>query len=114
RVAAGGGAIPPGHVVQRRNTRGFKVQTVQTGAAVGGQDPVHGQIGEVGQRVAQRRQLPVQHGADGHGVGRVDQVVDAIVAVDDGGARLFRRGARQEVDQALDLGQVVGLGGAVL
>jgi hypothetical protein len=45
--------------------------------------PTHAVVAEVGQRMAQRRQLPVEHGGDARLAGVEDQVVEAKVAVHD-------------------------------
>ena len=65
---------------------------------VAGLGPVHQQQADVGQRVAEGAQLPVEHGQDPAGGGQ-DDVVEAEVAVDDPGRA--------------DLGGEVGLQAAV-
>ena len=70
----------------------------------------HGVIGEVGQRMAERRQLPVEHRQDAR-LGRVeDHVVDAKVAMDDRG--LVARGdmGGQPFDQPVHVRVAPGVG----
>src|SRR6185312_5197825 len=51
--------------------------------------PRHQMVREIRERVAQRRELPVEHGDDAGLGGVEDEVVEAVVAVDD--ARLLAR-----------------------
>jgi hypothetical protein len=86
----------------------------QAAALVGRHHPVHQEVAEVGQRVAQGRQLPVQH-RHHPGLGGVqDHVVQAIVAMDDRGHVVGRTGGRQEGDQPVHVLDRTGLGGLVL
>ena len=84
--------------------------------ACGGAVPAHAVVGEVRQRVAERRQLPVEHREDARLGGVEDHVVEPVVAVHD--ARLARRAARgtarQPVDQRVGGLDALGLRGAVL
>ena len=70
--------------------------------------PGHAVVAEIGQGVAQGRQFPVQHRDDARLVGVEHQVVQAVVAVDDGNhALVARRGRdvrRQPFDQLFHLG----------
>jgi hypothetical protein len=73
----------PGSCGPGRRCRGRSVRDV----------PGHAVVAEVGQRMAQRRQLPVQHG-DGARLGGVEHhVVQAVVAVHDGHLALVARAA---------------------
>jgi hypothetical protein len=90
-----------------------QVEPAQPAAPVGREFPLHQQVAEIGQRIAERRQLPVEHRADAAVPGE-DQVVEAVIAVDHAGALLLRHGAGQPRDQALDILQPPVLGGAVL
>ena len=75
-------------------------------------------VTEVGQRVTQRRQFPVQHGNDARPFVREDHVVEPKVAVHDGrrGAvqRTGRQAPRQPLDQVGHLGDVFRDAGQVL
>ena len=53
--------------------------------------PGHQVVGEIGERIAQRRQLPVEHGSDRRRRRRDDDVVEAVVAMHEP----HRRGRRQ-------------------
>ena len=71
-------------------------------------------IGEIGERVADRRQFPVEH-ADDPRLGLVKhQIVHAVVAVDDRRRALRRHVRRQPVDQPVHRRDRLGLRGAVL
>ena len=73
-----------------------------------GHAPRHAVIGEVGERMAERRELPVEHREDAR-LGRMeDHVVDAIVAVHDRGLVARRHVRRQPLDQVVH--RVDGLG----
>ena len=76
--------------------------------------PLHQEIGEVGHGIAERRQFPVEHRLHPR-LGRMeDHVVEAIVAMHHRDALLLGQRARQPLDQLLDFGNVLGLGGAIL
>ena len=75
---------------------------------------MHGQIGEVGERIAQGRQFPVQHGADIGSVRGEHGIIDAVIAMDDGNALLLRHGAGQVFDQLFHFRHMIGFRGAVL
>ena len=81
--------------------------------AVGGHRPLHRQIGEIGERIAERGELPIEHRRE-RPVAVEHRVVDAVVTVDDRGTRLLGQGLRQERDQPFHLGDVVGLRVAIL
>ncbi len=65
--------------------------------------PAHAVVAEVGQRMAQRGQLPVEDGQHARLARVEDQVVEPVVAVHDAGDlfRLVRHVLRQPVDQAV-------------
>ena len=70
--------------------------------------PAHAVVGEVGERMAERRELPVEYREDPR-LGRMEhQVVEAIVAVDDHRLVAGRDRARQPFDQAVHLRDRVG------
>ena len=71
-------------------------------------------IGEIGERIAERRQLPVQHRDDARRVARDDQVVEPIVAVHQPRRPGRRDVPRQPVDQPLHLLDLFRFGSAVL
>ncbi len=63
--------------------------------------PAHAVIGEVGERMAERRQLPVENGEDPR-LGRMeDRVVETVVAVHDRGLVARRDVLRQPGDQVV-------------
>ena len=80
----------------------------------GAVDPVHQQIGEVGQRVAERAQLPVQHGDHARLCWVNDHVVEPVVAMHHAGAVLGREGLGQPVDQLFHLRKMGGFRGLIL
>jgi hypothetical protein len=86
----------------------------QAAALVGRHHPVHQEIAEVGQRIAQGRQLPVQHRHHARLGGVQDHVVQAIVAMDDRGDVVGRAAGRQELDQPVHVLDRAGLGRLVL
>ena len=67
-------------------------EPVQRGRLVAGTGPVHLQHPDVGQRIAERADLPVEHGED-VAVVADHAVVEPVVAVDDGRRALFRDAA---------------------
>ena len=76
--------------------------------------PEHADVAEVGERVAEGRELPVEHRDDPR-LGRVEHhVLGPVVAVRDGGGLVGRHALRQLGDQALHRLDVAGLGAAVL
>src|SRR3989442_688253 len=77
--------------------------------ATAGNVPAHAVIGEIGEWVPQRRELPIQHGDDA-GFGRMkDKIVEAIVAMDDGGLVVRRNVLRQPFDQPIHRFDFLGL-----
>src|SRR5690606_15071904 len=63
--------------------------------------PAHAVIGEVGERMAERGELPVEHGEDA-GLGRMeDDVVEAVVAMHNGGLVASRDVAGQPGDEVV-------------
>jgi hypothetical protein len=79
--------------------------------------PGHAVVAEVGQRVAQGGQLPVQHGNHARLGGVEHQVVQAEVAVHDGHAAFVARWpacGRAAIHQLVHLGDGLGDGGHVL
>ena len=85
-----------------------EIEAAKPRAAVGGHHPLHREVGEIGERVAERRQLPVEHRGQ-CAVAVEHDIVDAIVAMDDRGPRLLGQGFGQERDQPLHLRDIVGL-----
>ena len=71
-------------------------------------------VREVGQRVTEGRKLPVEHRQDARLGGVEDDVVDAVVAVHDGGFIAVRDVRGQPLDQPLHRVDRFGSGGAVL
>jgi len=74
-----------------------------------GLDPIGQGVSEIHQRIAQGRHLPVQHADDFERVlGREDDVVEAVVAVDHPDAFLFRDVGRQPAHDLLSPEHVPG------
>src|SRR6478672_9979183 len=69
--------------------------------------------GDVGERVAERGHLPVEDGRH-LVVARDEEVVEAVVAVDDRRVALCGNGARQSRVQLVDAGQLAAAGGVEL
>ena len=63
--------------------------------------PLHQMIGEIRQRIAERRELPIEHGGDLRRVGREDDVVEPVVAVHHARRLARRQMRRQPGDQPL-------------
>ena len=71
-------------------------------------------ISKVGERVAERGQLPVEH-REYLWIGRMEHdVIHAVVAVDDGGFIALRNVFRQPLDQVFHRLDALGFGRAVL
>ena len=70
-------------------------------------------IGEIGERIAEGRELPVEH-REHAGLSAQDHVVEPVVAMHEPHRPAGGRCARQPFDQALHLVDLLGLGGAVL
>ena len=72
--------------------------------------PVEEEEAEVGERVAERRHLPVEHRDDAAGiVGREHRVVEAVVAVHDRRRRRRRERGAQPARELVDAGQLARL-----
>jgi hypothetical protein len=71
-------------------------------------------VGEVGERVAEGGKFPVENRDDFRLGGMKDHVVDAVVAMDDGGALTRRDVLGQPLDQLVHLRDLGGLGHLVL
>ena len=103
--------------VHGRDAPGLEIVNRHDRAARGiprGHHPVHQMIGEVGQRIAQRAEFPVQH-RDHFRLGRMQHhIVEAIVAMHDRGLVARRDVLRQPFDQLFHLRNVLGLGRLVL
>ena len=102
----------------RRYAQAFDVQPAYAAKSPGRDVPGHAVIAEVGQRVAQRGQLPVQHGQYARLGGVEQQVVEPEVAMHDGDQAFVARAGRdvggQPLHQAVHLGDGLGDGGGVL
>ena len=115
---AGARQVAPHVVALGRNAQ--RGQVAATDAAEGARRdvPGHRVVAEVGDRVAERRQLPVQHRQHPR-LGRMeDQVVEPVVAMHHRDLRVVARGRgqvrRQPVDQPVHLGNRLGDRGLVL
>ena len=84
-ASAGDVAVDLRRLVHARNVERGEIGVDQTGHG-----PLHQQIGEVGHRIAERRQFPVEHRLHPRLGGMENHVVEAVVAVNDGNALLFR------------------------
>ena len=71
-------------------------------------------IGEVGKRVAERGQLPIEHRNDRGRVGRNDHVVETIIAMHHPRRLLGRQMGGEPVDQSLHVLDPLGLGRPIL
>ena len=76
--------------------------------------PNHQEIGEVCERIAERRQFPVQHRARLRRRGVDDDVIEAEISVHDRNCLIVGNGARQESDQPVHLFDRRGFRGLVL
>src|SRR5262245_7379598 len=61
-----------------RNAKRMEVEAAEAAKLAWLQAPRHAVVGEVGQWMAQRRELPVEHGENARLGGMKDQVVEAI------------------------------------
>src|SRR5690554_6186223 len=93
-----------------------EVQAAESGQEAGRDVPAHQVVGEVGQRMTERGQLPVQHRAHPPPAAVEHQVVEAEVAVHQGHRFVVfgRHVVRQPGDQALHVGDVAVAAGHVL
>src|ERR1043166_4306708 len=71
-------------------------------------------ISESGERIAERRQLPVQHGKNFRAVTRDDEVVETVVTMHQPRSSHRRNMRRQPRDQPFHLFDLFGFRGAVL
>ena len=72
-------------------------QRANAGAvAIGRHPPLHQVIGEIGDRIAERRELPVEHGANLRTVMGNDAIVETVVAMDQRDRAAVRHRCRQE------------------
>ena len=98
-AAAGALAVQRHALGLRRNPQGREVLSEQAGDGECRHAPGQQVVAEIGERVADGGQLPVEDRDDAR-LGRVeDQVVDAEVAVDDGCFLAGREVCRQPLDQ---------------
>ena len=74
-----------------------------------GPRPVHAEVAEIGERVAERAQLPVEHGDDAARLDVGDAVAEAVVAVRDRNALLHRHVGRQMRRHRVDRRQLARL-----
>ena len=77
-------------------------------------DPCHRNIGEIRQRIAKRRQFPVEHGDNMRILGIENHVVDAVVTMNHAGAGLLGQRFGQPFDQPLHFGHDLGFRQAIL
>ncbi len=111
--APGAGTVERDRLVERRDAGRREVGAGETGVPIGRQDPLHREICEIGQRVADGGEFPIQHGAD-LAARPGDEIVEPEIAVNDRDARLLGDRAGQPSDQPLDGGDLGRLGGTVL
>ena len=107
--AAALGAVHGDIGLLRGDAQARKVAAGNTSKATRRNIPGHGVVAEVGQRVAQRGQLPVQHRQNARLGGVKNQVVQAVV--------VFRHGwdvVRQPGDELVHFGDRLGNGGQIL
>jgi hypothetical protein len=76
--------------------------------------PLHEMIGEIGERISERRELPVEHGKDSWRIGGDDRVVEPEIAVHQPHRPGRRQVARQPFDETLHVRDVVGLRSSIL
>ena len=75
---------------------------VTEGRVLAGLGPVHEQLAQIGERVSQRAQLPVEYGQH-VALPTDDAVVQAVVAVDDGGVPLLGNVSGQLIVDRVDV-----------
>src|SRR3546814_6300507 len=80
-------AITLDHLAQFGNAERLAIEILDSRASAILGDPRHRDISEIGERIAERRQLPVEHREDLGPILGIDHIVDAIIAMDDAGAR---------------------------
>ena len=121
----GVGCCEPGALFVRRHVIAFE-RSAQNGvveaadATEGSRRdvPSHAAVGEIGQRMPQRRQLPIQYRQHPRLARPKEQVVEAVVAVHDGGAAVVERAGRhvrrKPGHQAIHLVDRLGDGSRIL
>ena len=113
-AAAGQLAIDGDVLLLARDARRREVDAGEAAEELRRHPPGHCVKGEIGERVAGCREFPIEH-ADHPRLGRVeDQIVDAVVAVDDARRAFRRQVARQPLDQPVHCRLGLGLRGLVL
>src|SRR3546814_13910240 len=81
-------AITLDHLAQFGNAERLAIEILDSRASAILGDPRHRDISEIGERIAERRQPPVEHREDLGPVLGIDHIVDEILAMADGGARM--------------------------
>ena len=114
RLETASGDIAFDRLLDGRNAQSRQVQPGQAVAHRRRQDPADQQIGKVRHRIAQRRQLPVQHGPHLGRVRRHHQIVETEVAVDNPRRSFRRQTLRQPVDQPVHFRDRIDLGSPIL
>src|SRR3546814_9620642 len=103
-------AITLDHLAQFGNAERLAIEILDSRASAILGDSRHRDISEIGERIAERRQLPVEHREDLGPILGIDHIVDAIIAMDDAGARLLGQSRRQPRDQLFHLVHRLGFG----
>ncbi|MCY1175023.1 hypothetical protein D9M73_152430 [compost metagenome] len=107
-VAAGAGAIGRDIGVLAGQAERDRIGAAQPGDDVGRHGVKHCVIREIGQRMAERRQFPVEHGEDARLGWMEDQIVDAKVAMDDAGLVIGGDGTGQPRHECVHRGVAPG------
>src|SRR3546814_19770160 len=102
------------HFIGARRSILCQGSTGGTGLPIYRYHPFHCERSEIGGRVSDSRQLPVENRLDPGFLHSIDEIVDPVVTMDDRGARLFRNSAGQPFDQLFNLRDIVGLRGPIL
>src|SRR5215217_1766037 len=98
----------------RRDAAGLEVDTLQRAPGRRMRAPQEGVVGDVGERVANGRQLPVEHRNQAR-LGRVvHDVLEPVIAMGDGDFILGRNPSGELLDERLHLRDQLALGAAVL
>ena len=71
-------------------------------------------VGEIGQRIAERRELPIEHGGDFRRIGRDNHIVEPVIAVHEARRFTRRQMRRQPGDQPLHVLDACGFRRAIL
>src|SRR5215471_18782111 len=106
-----------GHIfLLRWNAKRLAVDAGETAhRLVVGEAPLHALVGEVGERVADGGELPIDDGKQARPVGLEDHVIDAVVAVHEARSPVVGWLVLLEpLDQDLHVLDVLGLRGAIL